>query len=64
MVPAVFWIMSMGGSLLCLAYFVFGKTDSVGILNNLFPCTIACYNLYLESVHKRSGLASAGAREN
>jgi len=52
-VPSVFWIMSMAGSVLCLAYFVLGKTDSVGILSNLFPCTIAGYNLYLEAAHKR-----------
>jgi lipid-A-disaccharide synthase-like uncharacterized protein len=40
--------MSIGGSLLLLAYFTFGKNDSVGILSNLFPAGIAGYNLYLE----------------
>jgi lipid-A-disaccharide synthase-like uncharacterized protein len=40
--------MSVSGSLLLLAYFTFGKNDSVGILSNLFPVFIALYNLYLE----------------
>jgi lipid-A-disaccharide synthase-like uncharacterized protein len=47
-VPRVFWYMSMTGSLLLLAYFIFGKNDSVGILSNLFPAVIAGYNLYLD----------------
>ena len=51
--PGVFWIMSLGGSLLCLAYFVFGKNDSVGILANLFPSAVSVYNLRLEFLHKR-----------
>jgi lipid-A-disaccharide synthase-like uncharacterized protein len=46
--PRVFWYMSVTGSLLLLAYFTFGKNDSVGILSNLFPMLIAGYNLYLE----------------
>ena len=36
-VPTVFWLMSISGSLLLLSYFIFGKNDSVGILSNLFP---------------------------
>lgn len=51
--PALFWYMSMCGSLLLLGYFVFGKNDSVGILSNLFPTFIAGYNLYLELTHRR-----------
>jgi lipid-A-disaccharide synthase-like uncharacterized protein len=47
-VPRVFWYMSVSGSLLLLAYFTFGKNDSVGILSNLFPVFIAGYNLYLD----------------
>ena len=46
-VPLLFWYMSMAGSALCLAYFVFGKNDSVGILANAFPFTVALYNLRL-----------------
>ena len=29
-VPTVFWLMSIWGSLLLLSYFIFGKNDSVG----------------------------------
>jgi len=52
-VPTLFWLMSISGSLLLLSYFVFGKNDSVGILSNLFPTGIAGYNLYLDLSHKR-----------
>jgi lipid-A-disaccharide synthase-like uncharacterized protein len=52
-VPVAFWVMSVIGSLSCLAYFIFGKNDSVGVLSNLFPCSVAAYNLYLEAVHGR-----------
>lgn len=43
-VPQTFWVMSVLGSLLLLAYFTFGKNDSVGILSNLFPFAVAVYN--------------------
>ena len=52
--PRSFWYMSMGGSLLILFYFIFGKNDSVGILANLFPFLVASYNLFLDITHKRS----------
>ena len=48
-VPTVFWLMSISGSLLLLSYFIFGKNDSVGILSNLFPAGVAGYNLYLDA---------------
>ena len=50
--PRLFWYMSMSGSLLLLAYFIFGKNDSVGVLSNLFPVFIAGYNLYLDYTHR------------
>ncbi len=50
--PLAFWIMSLVGSMLLLAYFIFGKNDSVGILSNAFPAGIALYNLYLEITHR------------
>jgi lipid-A-disaccharide synthase-like uncharacterized protein len=59
-VPTVFWLMSISGSVLLLAYFTFGKNDSVGILSNLFPAGIAGYNLYLDRRHRR-GREAAGA---
>jgi len=40
--------MSVLGSISLLSYFIFGKNDSVGILSNLFPSFVACYNLYLD----------------
>lgn len=43
-VPQSFWAMSVAGSALLLAYFVFGKNDSVGVLSNLFPMGVAIYN--------------------
>ena len=52
--PVAFWLMSVAGSLACLAYFIFGKNDSVGVLSNLFPCGVAAYNLFLEVAHRRS----------
>lgn len=48
----IFWVMSLTGSFLLLAYFTFGKNDSVGILSNLFPASIAIYNLYLDIRYK------------
>lgn len=51
-VPQSFWAMSVAGSALLLAYFVFGKNDSVGVLSNLFPMTVAIYNWL---THVRSG---------
>jgi lipid-A-disaccharide synthase-like uncharacterized protein len=47
-IPRVFWTMSMAGSALLLAYFIFGKNDSVGVLSNLFPMGVAIYNLMID----------------
>lgn len=49
--PRTFWYMSALGSVLLLAYFIFGKNDSVGILSNLFPLFVTLYNLYLDFKH-------------
>ena len=51
--PELFWYMSICGSVLLLAYFIFGKNDSVGILSNLLPFTVALYNLYLQRLEAR-----------
>ena len=40
--------MSLSGSLLALAYFLFGKNDSVGIVQNLPGALVAGYNLFLD----------------
>ena len=49
-VPELFWYMSITGNILILLYFIFGRTDAVGILANLFPALVAFYNLVL--VHR------------
>ncbi len=51
--PRMFWYMSVVGSLTTLSYFVFSpKSDSVGVIGNLFPAFIASYNLYLDIRHR------------
>ncbi|MGA0025950.1 MAG: lipid-A-disaccharide synthase N-terminal domain-containing protein [Steroidobacteraceae bacterium] len=57
--PPLFWYMSMVGSVALLAYFTFGKNDSVGILSNLFPAAVAFYNLTLERRRIRSPASSS-----
>jgi lipid-A-disaccharide synthase-like uncharacterized protein len=52
-IPRAFWIMSLAGSAMLVSYFVWGKNDSVGILSNLFPASVACYNLVLDIRHGR-----------
>ncbi len=52
--PRLFWYMSIAGSFMVLAYFIFGKNDSVGILSNIFPAFVASYNLYLDIRTRRS----------
>jgi lipid-A-disaccharide synthase-like uncharacterized protein len=47
-VPLTFWAMSIFGSALTLAYFVFGKNDAVGIIQNISPFFLALYNVRLE----------------
>lgn len=54
--PMLYWWMSVAGSFMTLSYFIFGKNDSVGILQNLFPAFVAMYNLYLEASHRRAKL--------
>lgn len=49
--PGLFWWMSISGSALLLAYFSFGKNDSVGVLANLFPMGVAVYNF---AMHRRA----------
>jgi lipid-A-disaccharide synthase-like uncharacterized protein len=52
----LFWLMSLSGSCMLLAYFIFGKNDSVGVLSNLFPSAVATYNLYLDiRFHRDNG---------
>ncbi len=50
-VPRLFWYMSIVGSFMLLLYFIFGKNDGPGIVSNLFPGLLACYNLGLDFSH-------------
>ena len=48
-IPRLFWYMSLVGSAMTLAYFLFSaKQDSVGVLQNLFPAFTAAYSLWLD----------------
>lgn len=51
--PISFWWLSVFGSALQLAYFIFGKNDSVGIIANFFPTFVAVYNLSVELKRQR-----------
>jgi lipid-A-disaccharide synthase-like uncharacterized protein len=53
-IPRLFWSMSIAGSGLLCAYFIFGKNDSVGLISNLFPMGIAFYNLFIDLASRRS----------
>jgi lipid-A-disaccharide synthase-like uncharacterized protein len=47
-VPRAFWTMSVAGSTLLLAYFIWGRNDSVGVMSNLFPAAVAVYNWWMD----------------
>jgi len=47
-IPRIFWTMSVAGSALLLSYFIWGKNDSVGVLSNLFPMSVAIYNWVMD----------------
>jgi len=52
-IPRLFWYMSLVGSAMTLAYFLFSaKQDSVGVLQNLFPSFTAAYSLWLDIQHR------------
>ena len=52
-IQRAFWYMSIVGSLMTLAYFMFSaKQDAVGVLQNLFPAFTATYSLYLDIKHR------------
>lgn len=53
-IPRLFWIMSLTGSVLLLSYFIWGRNDSVGVLSNLFPALVALYNLMLDFRSERA----------
>jgi lipid-A-disaccharide synthase-like uncharacterized protein len=54
--PLAFWWLSVCGSILLLAYFIFGKNDSVGILSNFFPIFVSVYNLFVHLRHHKNSI--------
>lgn len=56
-IPRTFWIMSVTGSGLLLAYFIWGRNDSVGVMSNLFPMTVAVYNWVMDVRAQRQAQA-------
>jgi lipid-A-disaccharide synthase-like uncharacterized protein len=63
-IPRVFWLMSLTGSILALSYFIFGKNDSVGIVQNLPGAFVAGYNLLLDLRSRRRDLAPTSSTQN
>ena len=61
--PAAFWWLSISGSVLLLAYFTFGKNDSVGVLSNLFPAFVSIYNLATHLREKKPETIAPGGSE-
>jgi lipid-A-disaccharide synthase-like uncharacterized protein len=59
--PGAFWTMSALGSVLLLSYFIWGRNDSVGVLANLFPLTVAVYNMYMHYRYASRGDAPSHA---
>lgn len=53
-IPTVFWVISLIGAGATLCYFIWGKNDSVGILSNALPMSVAAYNLFLDLRHRRT----------
>jgi lipid-A-disaccharide synthase-like uncharacterized protein len=54
--PLAFWWLSVGGSILLLAYFTVGKNDSVGIISNFFPVFVSVYNLIVHLRHRKNSM--------
>lgn len=54
MIPRSFWIISLTGSAMVTSYFIWGKNDSVGVLTNLLPASVALYNLVMDIKAGRS----------
>jgi len=62
-VPMMFWYLSVGGSVLQLAYFVWGKNDSVGIMNTAFPMLVSVYNVVAHLRYHKPEVISPGGPE-
>jgi lipid-A-disaccharide synthase-like uncharacterized protein len=58
--PMGFWYLSIVGSAMTLAYFIWGKNDSVGIIQNAFPAFVALYNIFIHLRHHRPEAVASG----
>lgn len=58
-IPTIFWVISIFGAGMTTLYFVFGKNDSVGILQNALPLMVAIYNLIHDLVGRAPATADA-----
>jgi lipid-A-disaccharide synthase-like uncharacterized protein len=65
-VPMSFWYLSVSGSVLTLAYFIWGKNDSVGIIQTAFPMLVSFYNVFAHLKQRDRGevVAPGGAEDN
>ena len=61
--PMSFWYLSIVGSVMTLAYFIWGKNDSVGILQNAFPMFVSVYNVFVHLRHDRPEVVNPGGPE-
>jgi lipid-A-disaccharide synthase-like uncharacterized protein len=61
--PMSFWYLSIAGSVMTLMYFIWGKNDSVGIIQNAFPMFVSAYNVFVHLRHHEPEVVSAGGSE-
>jgi lipid-A-disaccharide synthase-like uncharacterized protein len=61
--PMTFWYLSIVGSVMTLAYFIWGKNDSVGIIQNAFPMFVSIYNVFVHVRHQRPETIEPGSSE-
>lgn len=61
--PMSFWYLSVAGSVMTLCYFIWGKNDSVGIIQNAFPMFVSAYNVYVHLRHHESEVVNPGGSE-
>ena len=61
--PMSFWYLSIVGSVMTLGYFIWGKNDSVGIIQNAFPMFVSLYNVFVHIRHHKPEVVSPGGAE-
>lgn len=58
--PTSFWVISLVGAGLVTIYFIWGKNDSVGIITNALPASVAFWNLVQDLRGRRAAPPAAG----